>query len=872
MKVLTHEQLSKVILDFACNTRPVLFTGAGVGKKVDFPLWNEYLLELADACAKNGDEESAALMRKKISLNNLIGAAGVYEDCQDIPDGERLRLIAAPFRVELPPEKLTLLHPLFLLPFGGVITTNYDHSQHDAYSSAKGRAAVQIELDGHTMLGGADQTSFFIARIHGSAELPSSMVLFPSSYQELGRNPRYTDFLVNLFRDRPCLFVGFSFLDPALDRVLTTYKEKRPQLFPTPHAALLPSDSSPEIQKQLSGLNIKAYFYDGAESHKNLWKAFRKAAADYERSKCQSKTGGKDSVPGRPAFQHFLAFTYAQMKLTSEAQPVLEQARDGIVLSIIRDAGKTGRTTQDLSEKVCDVLSLADKESEAVVRESRSRLHSNNDIRIEGDLLIAVDQEQNEIAEPMDLLARGVADRMKVRETITPSEKDRHVAVQVIEQSLMVRAWDLAAHWAGGGSGYGDNLYSTVQEIVAKFAQDFTEQRRMAMERSVIDLLTLPTEDEAEHLAELSRAAFSLQMVLSSPRQSLLQQYALPQRVYFDASVLLPAIVVSHPLSSLYMGAIRRLQDAARQAGIKVALCVGKPFLNEVMAHREKALRIADELNLDEFQNLQRVISFYGAENTNVFIGAYAGQVGANIIAGRSRLGFRKFLQQVAPYTSEAGLDAHLTKAGFLVVPMDYRKEHNHEYVTCFNALLSSYEELADDLIAGKEKVLVEHEAMQMVQLQIDRMNGMRTVFVTNDRKLRRAGMINAATRPCVDYMLPPEGFIGLIDIIVGIKADRRGLARLIWAAPRRDADRAIRDYFVRRALEERDAAMAKAVPKVIEEIVEDATRALEKKPINISDGNNPDAIIETAHFIDRFEREFYDKMRRVVEKAEKGA
>jgi hypothetical protein len=167
---------------------------------------------------------------------------------------------------------------------------------------------------------------------------------------------------------------------------------------------------------------------------------------------------------------------------------------------------------------------------------------------------------------------------------------------------------------------------------------------------------------------------------------------------------------------------------------------------------------------------------------------------------------------------------------------------------------------------------LVEHEAKQIVQLYLDRQQGLRSVFVTNDRKLRRAAMSQTSTRHCVDFMLPPEGFIGLIDIIVGIKADRRGLARLIWAAPRREADRAIRDYFVRRALEEREAAMAKAVPKVIEEIVASATESLEKKPINISDGNNPDAVTETAHFIDRFEREFYQKMRRVVENAERNS
>lgn len=85
MKVLNYEQLSKVILDFACNGRPVLFTGAGVGKKVDFLLWQEYLTGLADVCAEHGDEDSAYLMRKKLAAGHVVGAAGVYEDFRENP-------------------------------------------------------------------------------------------------------------------------------------------------------------------------------------------------------------------------------------------------------------------------------------------------------------------------------------------------------------------------------------------------------------------------------------------------------------------------------------------------------------------------------------------------------------------------------------------------------------------------------------------------------------------------------------------------------------------------------------------------------------------------------------------------------------------
>lgn len=870
-KPLTFTELSTVILDFACSGRSVLFTGAGVGKKVGFPLWGEYLESLASVCADNGDEDSATLMRKKIKDGNFLGAAGIYEDCQDIIIGERWKHLAAPFTTPVADDKLDLLAPLFGLPFGAIITTNYDRSQHDASARIKKRAPIQLELDGNTMRGGADQTSYYIARIHGAAESATSMVLYPSAYKELARNEVYEDFLLNLLRDRPCLFVGFSFVDPAIDNVLSTYARKAGELFKTPHAALLPSEGAGALHQRLSALNIKAYFYDPADGHKALWKAFRKAEADFQKREAKAPGTSKvDKFPAHPAFQRFLAFTYAQVKLSDEVRPVLEQARDGVILSFIRDRGDAGIGRASLCDQLRKVLNLDEKEADRVVREATGRLFADQDIRIEGEMIYALGDGDSLLDDSMAVLVDGVLDRVKVREAMTPAEADRDIAQSTLERTLMVRSWDLAAHYAGGGTGYGEDLYSVVHEIMADVGAGTAARTKVALERCCIDLLTSPTDDEAEHLAEVSRAAFSLQLVLSSPRQSLLQRHALPQRVYFDASVLLPAIVPGHPLRNLYIGTIQRLQKAAKDAGINCELCVGEPFLNEVVSHREKAVRFGDELDLDTGEGLQRMITLYGAENTNVYIGAFASHIGQPSSDGKKRQTFRQFLQRCAPYSTEDGLAKHLTAQGFRVMRMDFRKDHHQEYHRTLNSLLMAYERMRDDLVMGKEKVLVEHEAAQLVQLEIDRAAGVRSVFVSNDRKLRRAAISRAETRMFADYMVPPEGFVGLVDIMVGIETDQRALARLVWAAPRRDADVAIRDYLVRRALEEQDVAYAKAIPEVIDEIVAAAKNALKSKPISFSDGNDVDAVVETAKFMDRFEKEFFEKMRRAIERQEK--
>ena len=257
MKTLTQEKLAKVISEFAIQERSVLFTGAGVGKCVGYPLWPEYIEYLAGVCEKHGAEPEAALIRVWAGKGRLIEASGIYEMSKDIPQGERTRHLAKPFTMQPSNEALKPLTRAFELPFEAVVTTNYDSSQHAAYVAATHQFPRPIEREGTSMLAGADITAFYIARIHGSADAPNSMVLFPGTYQAVKNDEVYQDFLLSLFKTRPCLFVGFSFVDPAIDLVLETYKRKAQTVFKVPHAALLPAEAAAtRLADRLSDLNI----------------------------------------------------------------------------------------------------------------------------------------------------------------------------------------------------------------------------------------------------------------------------------------------------------------------------------------------------------------------------------------------------------------------------------------------------------------------------------------------------------------------------------------------------------------------------------------------------------------------------------------
>ena len=159
---------------------------------------------------------------------------------------------------------------------------------------------------------------------------------------------------------------------------------------------------------------------------------------------------------------------------------------------------------------------------------------------------------------------------------------------------------------------------------------------------------------------------------------------------------------------------------------------------------------------------------------------------------------------------------------------------------------------------------------MQLIQMSVDLDVGLRSVFVSNDRQLRRAADSEQPTKKLASDILPPQGFIGLVDIVVGSRPDPRGLARLLWASSRRDTDQILRDYLVKKALLEQDVAQAKASAEVIDEIIAEAKAEAKTKSVDLSNNYTPEAATEAIEFVDRFEDRIFEKMRRAIERQER--
>jgi hypothetical protein len=685
-----------------------------------------------------------------------------------------------------------------------------------------------------------------------------------ADYATLKNDKDYLDFIMHLLSARSCLFVGFSFLDPAFTHLLGLYEERFRPTFGSLHAALVPIGQQ-ALVRRLAQLNIEVLPYDSSDEHACLWRAVRESFDQRSR-----RPEGLTREPiraelGAPAIHRFLAFAYAQMRAKPTAQPLVSTVQDGVVAAILAEHAEAAMSEMELSEGVASALKISREEAHEVVLNSLRRLEARDQLLRDGTSVVWGGGTTGDLDTHLDRLAQDVLDRMRVREGVLTTEADRAAARIVLEHVFMSRAWDVAAHFAGAASGWAPDLPQVVSRLVTAHSRDHAQSRSNALQRAVISLLTAPDRQESELLVHLGRAAFGVQLLLATPRQALFHRYALPERIYLDANVLMPAITSGHPLRPAYADTIKRLSEASSRADSKLSLAVGMQFLNEIISHRRLGIELVQRAHLEDPEKLAQHTQFYGSTNVNVFVGAYASFVGR----GRKHISFSEFLRQVAPYGTEETLAEHLRGVEILTPKMDFREEHNSLFVHFFNRLRQVYEDSADAILRGKEAVLIEHEAQQLTQLHLDGEAGIRSLFVTADAKLRRALLSDPKLQYIAASTISHLGLVAVTDVFVGLEADTQSLARLIWGAPFTDHKRALFEYFVNLGLRRYEDGLAMEMQRTAEALAQEAAAEAEREDIPLS-VKTPEEVARTAAFLDRYEDRFYQYWREAIEYRER--
>lgn len=854
------EGLKTALVAHARKSRSVLFAGSGVSARVGLPTWGVLLTKLADVCRVYGDADSANLILSKVKNLDYLGAATVYRLCQHIPEGERLNEVRKLIERKIEEQELDKLESLFQLGFSGCATTNYDRVLHQAYARFYKSAALQLELNDSSLRNGAFHKDFFIARLHGKIEQPDTLVLDAISYSNLESNHDYAEFLVSLLTSRPCLFIGFSFADPAISRVLAVYAQRVGPNFPELHTALIPDDQEQSLGKALRRVNINILTYDSAESHADLWRAIRLAAdqqkvASPEAAKPKLEMGEKFST-----FKRFIAFGYSQLKAKDGAAPLIEISQEGIVLSLIEESGTKGIVDEELARKFAEVLKITSPDAKKICYQTVARLFCDGALNRKNEKLTLSKQNENELARQLRLLATSVSNRMTVICGIQSEQVNITSIEEVIERIFLVRAWDLAAFYAGASIGYPPDLDSAISEVTDSVGAKLKLGSPAAVKVAVAELLERPTKDEAKSLAEIGRAAFSLQVMFSSPHSTSFQKYSLPQKLYLDSNVLLPLLVEGHPFNKLYTNVVDRLLRVSRENRINTKVCVGGHFINEVVSHRLAAVKFYKELGLKNKEALEKYITFQGLHHGNVFVAAFA------VYSKRGgKRDFINFLKEAAPYENERQLKLFLQGKKYTVE--SHEKLALPNFARFKTLLVSGYKKGYWGFEEDKQPILVEHEAIQLSIMSLDLEKKIRSVFVTADLRLTNVIYSDSFLRGLSGTILSNWGFVGVMDLLVGTKIDSASFSRLVWSSPRTSEHQRIRDYFIQRALQSYDAAIIAKMPDIIDDFVAEADDNRKQMRLNLNDGDDIVKTTRINEFLDRYEEKFFELMKEQIEK-----
>jgi len=182
-----------------------LFIGAGVSREAGFVDWKGLLRDAADELDLNIDKEHDLLALAQYHVNARAGRGDINQ-----------QLVDAFVRDARP----TALHDILpRLPIDTVWTTNYEQLLEDAYKAAGRHVEVKLTIGNLAQARrGRDVT---IYKMHGCVTLAHQAVLTKEDYEDYDESRGlFTDSLKGDFIEKTLLFLGFSFTDPNVERIL----------------------------------------------------------------------------------------------------------------------------------------------------------------------------------------------------------------------------------------------------------------------------------------------------------------------------------------------------------------------------------------------------------------------------------------------------------------------------------------------------------------------------------------------------------------------------------------------------------------------------------------------------------------------------
>ncbi|MEX8504770.1 SIR2 family protein [Leptothrix ochracea] len=197
--------------DKILNGEAGLFIGAGVSRDAGFVDWKGLLTDVAQELDLDIGKEHDLLALAQYHANGHTGRGEINQ-----------QLIDAFTREAVP----TAVHEILArLPIDTIWTTNYEQLLEEAYKAAGRRVEVKLSIENLAQARkGRDVTLY---KMHGCVTQPHDAILTKQDYEVYDVTRRlFTDSLKGDFIEKTLLFLGFSFADPNVERILSKVREQ----------------------------------------------------------------------------------------------------------------------------------------------------------------------------------------------------------------------------------------------------------------------------------------------------------------------------------------------------------------------------------------------------------------------------------------------------------------------------------------------------------------------------------------------------------------------------------------------------------------------------------------------------------------------